>query len=233
MKLMDLAPEATHLPYKADLSKKSGQIIFEKWIKMLRISRIIRINWDEMADKQEVTQMLEAISAGDEAAPEQLLSLVYGELRRLAHGYMKNERSDHTLQATALVHEAYIQLVDWKNVSWQNRSHFFAAAAQMMRKILVDHARKKNALKRGGGLRTIILDDAVRFPNQSNVDLVLLDAALNELAAFDLEQSKIVELRFFGGLTIEETAHALGVSDSTVKRDWQIAKAWLFKRMRT
>lgn len=185
-----------------------------------------------MPNANDVTQMLNAISAGDEAAPERLLNLVYDELRRLAHGYMKNERSDHTLQATALVHEAYIQLVDWKNVSWQNRAHFFAAAAQMMRKILVDHARERNALKRGGGLRTIALDEAVSFPNQNNVDLIGLDDALLELGSFDSQQARIVELRFFGGLTIEETAHALNISDSTVKRDWQIAKAWLFNKMK-
>ena len=184
-----------------------------------------------MADNQDVTQMLEAIRTGDESAPERLLALVYDELRRLAHGYMKNERGDHTLQATALVHEAYIQLVDWKNVSWQNRAHFFAAAAQMMRKILVDHARGKNALKRGGGVHTISLDEAVSFPNRSEVNLLSMDDSLNELASFDPQQAKIVELRFFGGLTIEETAHALGISDSTVKRDWQIAKAWLHKRL--
>lgn len=184
-----------------------------------------------MAEKQDVTQMLKAISAGDESAPERLLTLVYDELRRLAHGYMKNERSDHTLQATALVHEAYIQLVDWKNVSWQNRAHFFAAAAQMMRKILVDHARERNALKRGGGLRTIALDEAVSFPDRNNLDLIGLDDALIELSTFDPQQARIVELRFFGGLTIEETAHALNISDSTVKRDWQMAKAWLFSRI--
>ena len=185
-----------------------------------------------MGDTQDVTQMLRAMSAGDESAPENLLPVVYDELRRLAHGYMQNERSGHTLQATALVHEAYIQLVDWKNVSWQNRAHFFAAAAQMMRKILVDHARERNALKRGGGLRTIALDDAISFPNQSNVDLMSLNAALEELETFDPQQAKIVELRFFGGLTIPEAAHALDISDSTVKRDWQIAKAWLFNRMK-
>ena len=180
-----------------------------------------------MSQQADVTAMLNAIGAGDGRASDELLPVVYDELRRLAHGYMQNERSDHTLQATALVHEAYIQLVDWKNVSWQNRAHFFAAAAQMMRKILVDHAREKNALKRGGGIRTIALDEALSFPNRSEIDLISLDAALTELAAFDPQQAKIVELRFFGGLTIEETAHAMGISDSTVKRDWQIAKAWL------
>jgi RNA polymerase sigma factor (TIGR02999 family) len=179
----------------------------------------------------EITQMLNAISSGDGEAPERLLPLVYDELRRLARGYMRNERADHTLQATALVHEAYIQLVDWKNVSWQNRAHFFAAAARMMRKILVDHAREKNALKRGGGVTTIAIDDAVSFPNTTGVDLLVLDDALNELEALDPQQARIVELRFFGGLTIEETALAVGVSDSTVKREWQIAKAWLHRRM--
>ena len=179
----------------------------------------------------DVTQMLEALGDGDTRAPELLLPAVYDELRRLAHGYMKNERAEHTLQATALVHEAYLQLVDWKNVSWQNRAHFFAAAAQMMRKVLVDHAREKNALKRGGGTTTIALDAAISFPERDNVDLMLLDSSLSELAQFDPQQARIVELRFFGGLTIEETAHALGISDSTVKRDWQMAKAWLHSRM--
>jgi RNA polymerase sigma factor (TIGR02999 family) len=185
-----------------------------------------------MSSPADVTQMLQAISAGDGEAPEKLLPIVYDELRKLAHGYMRNERSDHTLQATALVHEAYIQLVDWQNVSWQNRAHFFAAAAKMMRKILVDHARERNAQKRGGGVRTIALDDAVSFPDQQTVDLIFLDDALDELSKFDAVQARIVEMRFFGGLTIEEAAHALGVSDSTVKREWRIAKAWLFDRMR-
>lgn len=184
-----------------------------------------------MSETRDITRILEAIDAGDSSAPERLLPVVYNELRRLAHGYMKNERSDHTLQATALVHEAYIQLVDWKNVSWQNRAHFFAAAAQMMRKILVDHAREKKAQKRGGGMRTIALDEAVSFPHSNDLDIVSVDDALVDLASFDPQQARIVELRFFGGLTIEETAHALGISESTVKRDWQIAKAWLYNRI--
>jgi len=185
-----------------------------------------------MPKTQDVTQMLERMRSGDGRAPDELLPIVYDELRRLAHGYMQNERADHTLQATALVHEAYMQLVDWKNVSWQNRAHFFAAAAQMMRKVLVDHAREKNALKRGGGIRTIALDEAVSFPVRTEIDLISLDDALIELAAFDPQQARIVELRFFAGLTIEEVAEALEISDSTVKRDWQIAKAWLFDRIR-
>ncbi len=187
---------------------------------------------NQMSETPDVTQMIRAMGAG-ETAPDELLPLVYEELRRLAYGYMRNERADHTLQATALVHEAYIQLVDWKNVSWQNRAHFFAAAAQIMRKILVDHARERKTLKRGGGLRTIALDDALSFPNRGEVDLISLDDALNELGTFDPQQVKIVELRFFGGLTVAETAHALGISESTVKRDWQIAKAWLYNHLET
>lgn len=185
-----------------------------------------------MGNRHDITQMLREMADGETSAPDALLTAVYDELRRLARGYMRNERSEHTLQATALVHEAYIQLVDWKNVSWQNRAHFFAAAAKMMRKILVDHARERNALKRGGGVRTIALDDAVSFPHRTDIDLVSLDDAVRELESFDPQQAKIVELRFFGGLTIEETAHALNISDSTVKRDWQIAKAWLFARLK-
>ncbi len=185
-----------------------------------------------MDRQSEATQMLKAISAGDPVAPEMLLPLVYDELRRLAHGYMQNERSDHTLQATALVHEAYIQLVDWKNVSWQNRAHFFAVAAQMMRKVLVDHARERNAQKRGGGVRTIVLDEAVSFPQRDELDVVALDDALLELASFDQRQAKIVELRFFAGMTLEETAEVMSISDSTVKREWQIARAWLFSRLK-
>ncbi len=185
-----------------------------------------------MPDDQNVTQMLQAITAGDETAPERLLAVVYDELRRLAHGYMRNERADHTLQATALVHEAYLRLVDWENVTWQNRAHFFATAARVMRRILVDHARDRNAQKRGGGIRTIALDKAVSFGSNENIDIVSLDEALAELAGFDPQQAQIVELRFFAGLTIEETAHALKVSESTVKRDWQIAKAWLYNRLK-
>jgi RNA polymerase sigma factor (TIGR02999 family) len=179
---------------------------------------------------QDVTQMLREL--GDSGkSPEQLLPIVYEELRRLAHGYMQNEREAHTLQATALVHEAYLQLVDWKNVSWQSRAHFFAAAAQMMRKILVDYARRHNAIKRGGGAVTIALDDAVSFAKRNEIDLIPLDDALDDLAGFDPQQARIVELRFFGGLSIGETAHALGISESTVKRDWKIAKAWLYSRL--
>jgi len=182
-----------------------------------------------MSQEQDVTRVLREISEGDGDAPARLMPLVYDELRKLSQAYLKDERPDHTLQATALVHEAYIRLVDWENVTWQNRAHFFAVAAQVMRRILVDHAREKNAQKRGGGVTKLSLDEAVSFSQQREVDLVALDDALHSLALLDEGQSKIVELRFFGGLTIEETAEALRVSPATVKREWTMAKAWLYK----
>ncbi len=180
---------------------------------------------------KDVTILLNQINNGDSAAPEELLPLVYDELRKLASGYLKNERPDHTLQATALVHEAYLRLVDWEKVSWQNRSHFFAVSAQVMRHILVDHARKKKAEIHGGNLQKLALDEAISFSNSREVDLVDLDDALQDLEKLDERQSKIVELRFFAGLSIEETAHALGVSTMTVSLDWNFAKAWLYRRL--
>ena len=171
------------------------------------------------------------LSKGRETAPAKLMPLVYAELRKLAQGYLQDERTSHTLQATALVHEAYIRLVDWENVSWQNRAHFFAVAAQVMRHILVDHARAKQTQKRGGGLTKLSLEEAVSFPQQREIDLIALNDALDELALLDATQSKIVELRFFGGLTIEETAEALRISPATVKREWTMAKAWLHKKI--
>ena len=182
-----------------------------------------------MPSTQDVTQALREVSEGHESAPEKLMALVYDELRKLAQGYLEGERPDHTLQATALVHEAYVRLVDWKNVSWQNRAHFFALAAQVMRRVLVDYARQKRAEKRGGGLTKLALEEAVSFPQQRELDLVQLDEALKTLAELDPVQSNIVELRFFGGLTIEETAEAMRISPATVKREWTLAKAWLHK----
>jgi RNA polymerase sigma factor (TIGR02999 family) len=186
------------------------------------------------APEKEVTLLLKKINDGERggSAPEKLLPLVYDELRRLAYGYLQNERRDHTLQPTALVHEAYIRLVDWENVSWQNRAHFFAVAAQVMRRILVDHARRKNAQKREGAREKMTLDEAVSLSAEREIDLIMLDEALEDLANLDPTQSKIVELRFFGGLTVEETAHALDISPSTVKREWTAAKAWLYRRMK-
>lgn len=180
--------------------------------------------------QKDVTILLNSASAGDLAAPEKLLELVYDDLRRLAAKYMQNERSDHTLQATALVHEAFIRLVDWKNVSWQNRAHFFAVAAEVMRKILIDHARKRSAQKRDGGQK-ILLDEAVSFSREKELDLLALEEVLSALEKIDKRQAKIVELRFFGGLSIEETAYILNVSETTVKREWTFAKAWFQREL--
>ena len=184
-----------------------------------------------MAVTEEITLLLNRISDGDENAPEKLLLLVYDDLRRLAHAYLSKERSDHTLQATALVHEAYLRLVDWRNASWQNRAHFFSVAAGVMRRVLVDHARRKKAEKRDGFGQKISLDEAVSFAEERELDLVALDDALSDLARIDGRQAKVVELRFFGGLTIEETAEALRVSPATVKNEWTFAKAWLRTRL--
>jgi RNA polymerase sigma factor (TIGR02999 family) len=184
-----------------------------------------------MPRTENVTQALRRLSDGHEGAPELLIPLVYTELRKLAQAYLEHERADNTLQATALVHEAYIRLVDWQNVTWQNRAHFFGVAAQVMRHILVDHARERGAQKRGGGMTKLSLDEAVSFAQQKEVDLIALDDALRDLARFDADQSRIVELRFFGGLTIEETAEALRISPATVKREWTLAKAWLHEKI--
>jgi len=182
---------------------------------------------------QEVTVFLKAWSGGDREAADRLMMLVYDEMRRLAASYLRQQRSDHTLQPTALVHEAYMKLIDVSQVDWQDRAHFFAVAAQTMRHILVDHARAVAADKRGGGAQKIALDEAVSFSNQQqDVDLLALDEALQKLAEQDATQSRIVELRFFGGLTVEETAEVLRISPATVKREWSTARAWLFRRMR-
>src|SRR5690348_11115487 len=167
---------------------------------------------------EEVTVLLDRLSNGDESAPERLLPLVYDDLRRLARAYFADEKPEHTLQPTALVHEAYIRLVKWEGVSWQNRAHFFAVAADVMRKILIDHARRKNALKRAGGGQKILLDEAVSFAKEKELDLVKLEEALQALEKLDERQARIVELRFFGGLSIEETAYILKISETTVRR---------------
>jgi RNA polymerase sigma factor (TIGR02999 family) len=178
---------------------------------------------------QQVTKLLVDWSNGDQQALEHLTPLVYGELRRLASRYLRKERPDHTLQSTALVHEAYLRLIDQKNVKWQNRAHFFGVAAQMIRRILVDHARGKHAAKRGAAAPKLSLDEAIAVPERRDFDLVALDDALNGLAKIDAQQARIVELRFFTGLTVEETAEVLGISPATVKRDWVTAKAWLYR----
>ena len=165
---------------------------------------------------------------GDDGALGELLPLVYAELRRLAAGYLRRERPGHTLQPTALVNEAYLRLVDQSHVHWQNRAHFLGVAAQMMRRILVDHARGQRAEKRGGEIQKLSLDENIDVSGERAADLVALDEALERLAELDPQKSRIVELRFFGGLSVEETAEVLGVSAPTVKRQWRMAKAWLY-----
>jgi len=179
----------------------------------------------------EVSQLLADWSNGDKAALDKLMPLVYDELRRLAHHYMNRERPGHTLQTTALVNEAYLRLVDQRHVRWQNRAHFFAIAAQMMRRILVDHARSHQYAKRGGHARQVSLDEAAVASQERAADLLALDEALTELAAIDPQQARTVELRFFGGLSIEETAEVLGLSPATIKREWGAAKAWLYREI--
>jgi RNA polymerase sigma factor (TIGR02999 family) len=179
----------------------------------------------------DVTQLLHRWSSGNRNALDNLTPVVYDELRRLAGIYLSRERSDHTLQATALVHEAYMKLVDQKNVRWQNRAHFFGIAAQMIRRILVDHARGVRAAKRGGGAMALSLDEALGVSEKRDLEIEALDDALAALAKIDPQQARVVELRFFTGLSIEETAEVLGISDSTVKRDWVSAKAWLFREL--
>jgi RNA polymerase sigma factor (TIGR02999 family) len=186
----------------------------------------------DQPDQQDVTILLAGLKKGDNEAASKLIPIVYDELRRLAGGYMRRERSDHTLQATALVHEAYLKLVEQRSVDWQSRAHFFGIAAQVMRRILVDHARGHLREKRGAGERTVPIDEALVFAPEQSLELVKLDEALQRLTKLDARQGKIVELRFFGGLTVEQTAELLGISPKTVKRDWSVAKAWLYSEVR-
>lgn len=180
---------------------------------------------------QGITQLLERWSQGDEAALEQLMPLVYDELHRLAGAYLRRERHEHTLQPTALVNEAYLKLVRQRNVRWQNRAQFFGVAAQLMRRILVDHARANYATKRGGDRVNVSLKDIGAYGGQPDSDVLALHDVLNRLAEIDPDQSRIVELRFFGGLTIEEAAEVMHVSHSTVEREWKVAKAWLKREL--
>ena len=179
----------------------------------------------------EVTELLLDWSKGDQAAFDALMPLVYNELHRIAYRYMSRERPGHTLQTTALVDEAYLRLIDQKRVRWQNRAHFFAVAAQAMRRILIDHARRHRYAKRGGGAHRVALEEAAVISDERASDLLALNEALTSLASIDPQQSRVVELRFFGGLTIEETAEALKLSVDMVKREWATAKAWLFHEM--
>jgi len=177
----------------------------------------------------EVTRLLQDWSIGNREALDRLLPLVYDELRRLAHSYLTRERPDHTLQTTALVHEAYLKLIDQRSVNWQNRAQFFAISAQAMRRILLDNARRHTAAKRGSGGQKVSLDEVATLSRDTaNESLIALDEALQKLATIDADQSRIVELRYFGGLTIEETAEVLKTSPSSVQREWTIARAWLY-----
>jgi len=180
---------------------------------------------------KDVTQLLIDWNNGNRQAPDDLLPLVYDELRRVAAHYLQRERPGHTLQGTALVHEAYLRLIDQTRVRWQNRAHFLGVAAQMIRRILVDHARAKQSAKRGRIAMKLSLDESIEAPERGEVDLGALDDALEDLGKIDPQQARIVELRFFTGLSIEETAEALSISPATVKRDWVVARAWLFREL--
>jgi RNA polymerase sigma factor (TIGR02999 family) len=185
----------------------------------------------EPVKEHEITELLLRVRGGDSDAQSSLAEVVYGELHRMAKRYMRFERPDHTLQPTVLVHETYLQLVAAVDRDWQNRTHFYAAAAQSMRRILIDYARARSAAKRGGRQVRLTLEDTITLTNQRCEELLALDEALNRLAAMDLRQSRIVELRFFGGLTEEEIAKVLNVSARTVKRDWMTAKGWLHSEL--
>jgi RNA polymerase sigma factor (TIGR02999 family) len=180
---------------------------------------------------EQVTSLLLRWRSGDKAALDALMPLVYSELRRLAHHYLQQERTDHTLQSTALVHEAYARLIGQSLPEWQNRAHFFGVAAQIMRQILVDYARQRRAVKRGGELCKLTLENAESESQRTEVDIVALDDALRDLAKIHAQQSRVVELRFFAGLSIEDTSEVLGISPSTVKRDWNTARVWLYREL--
>lgn len=179
----------------------------------------------------EVTQLLQSWSEGNQEALDKLVPLVHAELHRLARHYMSNERPGHTLQTTELVNEAYVRLIDWKNVRWQNRAHFFGVAAQIMRRILVDFARSRASAKKGGGTQYVSLSEAMTISPDRGEDLIALDDALQSLSELDSRKGRIVELRFFGGLSVEETAEVLKISARTVMRDWGLAQAWLYREL--
>ena len=178
-----------------------------------------------------ITHLLKEWSAGDRRALDRLTPLVYEELHRQAARFLRRERPGHTLQTSALINEAYLRLIDAKDVQWQSRAHFFAIAANLMRRVLVDHARRRDAEKRGGTHIRLTLDGTLAMANETDLDLLAIDEALDKLAVIDSQQARVVELRFFSGLSVEETAAALGVSPKTVKRDWSVARAWLRREM--
>jgi RNA polymerase sigma factor (TIGR02999 family) len=179
----------------------------------------------------QITGLLRAWGDGDETALEQLMPLVEAELRRLAKAYMRRERQGHTLQTTALVHEAFIRLVDGRQIRWNDRAHFLGISARLMRRVLVDHARTRGGQKRGGRAQRVTFDDALAVAPEPSIDLIALDCALEALAAVDLRKARVVELRFFGGLNIEETADVLHLSTDTIERDWRLAKLWLLREL--
>lgn len=193
---------------------------------------ICRMNRFE-GSEQDITEILRQWSDGDHEALDELLPLVYAELRRQAARYLSRERSNHTLQTTALIHEAYLKLIDQRDVNWESRTHFFAIAAQAMRRILIDYAKTKNREKRGGAEENLPLEEALQIQakEENSVDLIALDKALNKLAEIDEQQARVVELRYFADLSLEETADALRVSRATVARDWSVAKAWLLREL--
>ena len=183
------------------------------------------------AQPNEITRQLIAWRNGDAEALEKLIPVVYQELRRIANQHLRRENSEHSLQPTALVHEAYLRLIDQTQVDWQNRAHFFGVAAQMMRRILIDHAKAKHRQKRGGSAHKVSLDEAASYTVERGAGLIALDDTLKLLAEIDERKSRVVELRYFGGLSVDETAQVLGVSDKTVMRDWNLAKAWLYQQL--
>jgi len=182
--------------------------------------------------QSEISRILSDWNAGNRESADALLSLVYRELRKIAEQYMRKERAEHTLQPTALVHEAYMRLIDISDIDWQSRAHFFAVSANVMRNILVDYARARVTEKRGGGAQRISLEEVSGLTDETEVDVLAVDEALKQLGEFDQRQSRIVELRFFGGLTIEETAHVLDISPATVKREWVLARTWLYRELK-
>lgn len=185
-----------------------------------------------MPNSEQITQLLNEWKDGNQTALDKLMPLVYGELRRQASRYLQKERQGHTLQTTALIHEAYLKLVGLNQIEWQNRAHFFAIAAQAMRRILVDYARERHREKRGGFGENLPIDEAIQISlKEKSVDLIALDEALTHLAKIDERQARVVELRYFSGLSIDETAEVLGVSNATVRNDWNMAKAWLYQRI--
>jgi RNA polymerase sigma factor (TIGR02999 family) len=183
-------------------------------------------------DAADITQLLQRWSAGDQQALDELIPLVYGELHKLAAHYLRAESNAPTLQSTVLVNEAYLRLVKQHSARWQNRTQFYGVAAQIMRRIIVDHARERQAAKRGASAGKVSLDDALTVPVPLDLDLIALDHALNELASFDAHKARIVEMRYFGGMTIEDVAEALSTSATTVKREWAMARAWLYRKLR-